>query len=52
MTKGMAIELQLLLELIRDNIEVNARDDNLTGDQVACLLSVADAIGQTIKDYF
>ncbi len=52
MTKEMASELQLLLNLIKNNIEANACDANLTGDQVTCLLTVADAIDQTIKDYF
>ena len=52
MTKEMASELQLLLDQIKNNIEVNARDDDLTEDQVTCLLTVADAIDQTIKDHF
>lgn len=52
MTKEMARELQLLLITIKNNIEANACDANLTGDQVTCLLTVADAIDQTIKDYF
>lgn len=52
MTKEMARELQLLLITIKNNIEANACDANLTGDQVTCLLIVADAIDQTIKDYF
>lgn len=52
MTKEMSRELQLLLDLIKSNIEAKAYDTNLTGDQVACLLIVADAIDQTIKNYF
>ena len=52
MTKEMESDLRLLLDMIKNNIEANACDANLTGDQVTCLLTVADAIDQTIKDYF
>lgn len=51
MTKETSKELHTLLDIFKENLEVKARDDNLTEDQVTCLLIVADAIGETIKEY-
>lgn len=51
MTKELSKELQTLLCILKDNIEEEAHDIELTGHQVTCLRLVVDGIDKTIKEY-
>lgn len=44
-------DLMQLLCIIQDKLEEKTFDSNLTGEQVTCLLTIADVIDETIKEY-
>lgn len=44
-------DLKQLLCIIQNKLEEKACDSNLTGEQVTCLLIIADVLNETIKEY-